>query len=122
MTPQRLMIVDDSTIIRHKIERAVLGTPVEVIGQAENGRIALDMFSRLAPDLVTLDITMPEMDGLEALQAMLKLHPDSRILVISALADKATGIEALTKGASGFLCKPFSDEELNEALQELAAP
>lgn len=116
----RLMIVDDSTVIRHKIERAVLGHDVQVVGQAGNGREALSMFRQLDPDLITLDITMPEMDGLAALQAMLQVRPEARVLVISALADKATGIEALTKGASGFLCKPFSDMELNEALKELA--
>lgn len=116
----KLLIVDDSTVIRHKIERAVTSKGVDVVGQADNGRDALSKFSQLQPDLVTLDITMPEMDGLEALEAMLQTNPEARVLVISALADKATGIEALTRGALGFLCKPFSDIELNEALIELA--
>lgn len=116
----KLLIVDDSTVIRHKIERAVSGRDVEVVGQAGDGRDAIAIFKKVNPDLVTLDITMPEMDGLDALEAMLAHCPDARVLVISALADKATGIEALTRGALGFLTKPFSDHELNDALRELA--
>ncbi|MGB0723421.1 MAG: response regulator [Gammaproteobacteria bacterium] len=116
----QLMIVDDSTVVRNKIERAVSGKGIQVIGQACNGREAVDRYTKTPTELVTLDITMPEMDGLQCLSHLIRINPDVRVLVISALADKATGIEALTKGASGFLCKPFSDSELTEALHELA--
>ena len=62
---------------------------------------------------------MPQMDGIECIEALIAKNPDLRILVVSALSDKATGIEALQKGASGFLCKPFTEEQLLEALEEL---
>jgi len=116
----RLLVVDDSKIMRNKIERSVRAHDVDVVGQASNGREAILMFRQFSPDLVTLDITMPEMDGLEVLDVLLTDNPEARVLVISALADKATAIEALVRGALGFLCKPFDDLELNNALRELA--
>ena len=66
-----------------------------------------------------MDLTMPEMDGIECIEKSLEIKPNMLILVISAIADKATAIEALKKGAHGFLCKPFSDQELVDALLEL---
>ena len=116
----RLMVVDDSKVMRNKIERAVREHNVDVIAEAGNGREAVELFRKHQPDLVTLDITMPELDGLEVLDILLSERPDARVLVISALADKATAIEALIRGALGFLCKPFDDLELNNALRELA--
>ena len=83
------------------------------------GREALDLHARMHPTIVTMDLTMPEMDGNECVAELVKRDPDIRILVISALADKATAIDALEKGASGFLCKPFTDRQLNEALRKL---
>jgi len=115
----RLLVVDDSKVMRNKIERSVKSHNVEVVGQASNGKDAIIMFRQLAPDLVTLDITMPEMDGLEVLDVLLAENSEARILIISALADKSTAIEALIRGALGFLCKPFDDIELNNALREL---
>ena len=116
----KLLVVDDSKVMRNKIERSVTAHRVDVVGHASNGREAIIMFRQLKPDLVTLDITMPEMDGLETLDILLSDNPDARVLIISALADKATAIEALVRGALGFLCKPFDDMELNNALRELA--
>jgi two-component system chemotaxis response regulator CheY len=66
-----------------------------------------------------MDITMPEMDGIECVEQLVAMNPDVLILVISALADKATAIEAMKKGANGFLCKPFTDRQLTDALDEL---
>jgi len=115
----RLMIVDDSNIMRRKIERSQDIANVEVVGTASNGREALELHASAQPTLVTMDLTMPEMDGIECVEKLVERDPAIRILVISALADKSTAIEALEKGASGFLCKPFSDRQLNDALVKL---
>jgi len=114
----RLMVVDDSNVIRRRIERAN-ELDLEFVGAARNGREALEMHARLQPTLVTMDLTMPEMDGSECVEQLVARDPALRILVISALADKLTAIEALEKGASGFLCKPFTDQQLNDALRKL---
>ena len=117
--PHRLMIVDDSNIMRRKIERSQEIPNVEIVGTAGNGREALELPASSRPPLVTMDLTMPEMDGIECVEQLVDRDPDIRILVISALADKATAIEALEKGASGFLCKPFTERQLNAALVKL---
>jgi two-component system chemotaxis response regulator CheY len=117
--PIRMMIVDDSNVIRRRIERCQRVDGVEVVGTASNGVEALALFVELDPDVVTMDITMPQMDGIECVERMVNLKPGVLILVISALADKATAVEAMEKGANGFLNKPFSDRQLNDALLEL---
>jgi len=115
----RLLIVDDSNVIRRRIERANDLPEIECVGAARNGREALEMHRQLRPTLVTMDLTMPEMDGAECVALLVERDPQIRILVISALADKLTAIDALEKGANGFLCKPFTDRQLNEALRKL---
>lgn len=114
-----LMIVDDSNIIRRKIERCNDSEQFNVVATAENGAQAIDKFIEMRPEVVTMDLTMPEMDGIACIQQLVAIDPEVKILVVSALSDKATGIEALKKGAQGFLCKPFTEEELLEALTEL---
>lgn len=114
-----LMIVDDSNLIRRQIERMTRTDHLRVVGTAGNGEDAVRMFGELKPDLVTMDITMPKMDGIECVTHMLKIRPDSCILIISALADKATAIEAIKRGANGFLSKPFSEKDLNIAFDKL---
>ena len=115
----RLLVVDDSNVIRRRIERANEVPGIEYVGSASNGVEALEMHARLQPTLVTMDLTMPEMDGAECVSQLVQRDPQLRILVISALADKLTAIEALERGASGFLCKPFTDRQLNDALRKL---
>jgi two-component system, chemotaxis family, chemotaxis protein CheY len=115
----RLLVVDDSNVVRRRIERSNEVPEIEVVGAARDGLEALEMHARLHPTLVTMDLTMPQMGGTECVAALAQRDPQLRILVISALADKLTAIEALEKGASGFLCKPFTDRQLNEALRKL---
>jgi two-component system chemotaxis response regulator CheY len=119
--PLRLMIVDDSNVIRRRIERCQQQASLEVVGLASNGVEAVEVFRRMDPDIVTMDITMPQMDGIECVERLVAIKPDVLILIVSALADKATAVEAMEKGANGFLSKPFSDRQLNEALEELIA-
>jgi two-component system chemotaxis response regulator CheY len=115
----RLMVVDDSNVIRRRIERANDLPEIRFVGAARNGLEALAMHAELRPTLVTMDLTMPEMDGSECVAQLVARDPSILILVISALADKLTAIEALERGASGFLCKPFTDQQLNDALRKL---
>jgi two-component system, chemotaxis family, chemotaxis protein CheY len=118
-TPLKMLIVDDSNIIRRRIERCQQIDRLEVVGAASNGREAVKLFERTRPDVVTMDLTMPEMDGIQCVEEIVQMNPNVLILVISALADKATAVEAIEKGANGFLCKPFTDRQLNDALAEL---
>src|ERR1700691_4522727 len=117
----KLMIVDDSTIIRRRIERSQQIARLEVVGSASNGRAAVEMFRRTQPDVVTMDLTIPEMDGIECVEELIAINSNVLILVVSALADKATAGEAIEKGANGFFFKPFTDRQLNDALEELLA-
>lgn len=116
---RKLLIVDDSNIIRNKIARALGAYGLEIVGMAPNGESALRMFGENRPQVVTMDLTMPEMDGIECIRKLHAIDPVVRILVVSALADKATAIQALKEGAQGFLCKPFTEDELTEAIGEL---
>lgn len=118
-TQLKLLIVDDSNVIRRRIERCQQIEHLQVVGLASNGVEAIEVFRQTDPDVVTMDITMPEMDGIECVEQLVAIKPDVLILIISALADKATAVEAMEKGANGFLNKPFSDRQLNEALAEL---
>lgn len=117
----RLMIVDDSNIIRNRIQRLYNSDTFSLVATATNGDDAVEKFKLYKPEVITMDLTMPQMDGLECIEKLVELEPGVRILVVSALSDKATGIKALELGASGFLCKPFSEEELVEALDELVS-
>ena len=115
----KLLIVDDSGIMRRRIERSQQFEELELVGTAGDGEEAIELFKRTDPDVVTMDLTMPRMDGIECIGRLVAMKPAVRILVISALADKATAVEAMEKGANGFLNKPFTDRQLNEAIAEL---
>ncbi len=120
----KIMVVDDSKIIRGKITQIIRDSArmeLRLTGIAKNGLEAIDLCKKTMPDLATMDLTMPELDGVETISKLVEINPNILILVVSALADKATAIEALKRGAHGFLCKPFSDIELNEAIKELVA-
>ncbi|MDQ3058362.1 MAG: response regulator [Pseudomonadota bacterium] len=118
----RLLIVDDSNMIRTRISRVVQNgglKGVVLAGLARNGAEAVRIAKAVRPDVVTMDLTMPEMDGIECIQALLRFDPGMNILVVSALSDKSTAIQALKLGARGFVAKPFTDEELQIALLDV---
>jgi two-component system, chemotaxis family, chemotaxis protein CheY len=115
----RLMIVDDSNMIRARIARLVQSpklSHVILVGLAKDGEEAIRLAKATNPQVVTMDITMPQVDGLQAIKALVAHNPDVSILVVSAMDDKSTAISAIKAGARGFLAKPFSDEELQMAL------
>ncbi|MGB8356818.1 MAG: response regulator [Chthoniobacteraceae bacterium] len=115
----KLLIVDDSMVMRRALTLSIQSSNFQEVRSAANGMLALKQFRDFLPDVVTLDLTMPELGGIEALEEMLKIKPETKIMIVSALADDATAIEALKKGAEQFICKPFTPEELNQALLEM---
>jgi len=115
----KMMIVDDSSLIRQKIERECDHSMFKIVSSAVNGADAITKYKDSSPEVVTMDLTMPNLDGIECIKGLIDINPSCRILVISALNDKETGIEALEVGAMGFITKPFSTGELQEALREI---
>ena len=114
----KLLVVDDSDVTRRAIRRSV-ETPDDQIETAANGIEALRVLERFEPDVVTMDISMPEMDGITCIENILRRRPKTRILVISALKDKPTAVEAVKRGAQGFLLKPFTAEALSFEIGDL---
>ena len=122
MKVKGLMVVDDSMVFRNRISRLATNPRLSgllVVARAENGFDAVQQAKLHKPDFVTMDLTMPVMDGPECLEALRTILPEARILVVSALSDRATALKALTRGAHGFLLKPFTDDQLIDSLQEL---
>ena len=99
----KLMIVDDSVIIRNRIERSLSSLQLEIVATASNGDEAVRLFKEHQPDLITMDLTMPQMDGLECIKRIRDMSKETSILVISALSDRQTGLKALQSGARLYL-------------------
>ena len=115
---KRVMVVDDSRMICMQMKNLLQGTDYEVAAYCRDGEEAVEQYGEVAPDLVTMDIIMPGMDGLEAAQAILEDYPDARILMVSSLAYDDTFEEAKSIGAKAFLDKPFDAEKLLAALDQ----
>ena len=114
-----LLIVDDSLIIRQAIARFMENFDIEIIATAHNGETALELYRKFFPDFVTLDITMPGLGGFHVLKEMIKINKKSKIIVVTALADKATGLKVLKMGASSYLNKPFGAQKFKSAFERL---
>ncbi|MDR2551707.1 MAG: response regulator [Treponema sp.] len=115
----KLLIVDDSLMMRKMVERALAEKNFTIAGTAQNGEEALEIFAKTLPDLVTLDISMPKMDGLSCLMEMLKIKGDAKILMVSSQSDTAIAKETLARGAAGFITKPFSAADLIKKVNEI---
>ncbi|MEM6821490.1 MAG: response regulator [Verrucomicrobiota bacterium] len=115
----KMLVVDDSGIARRNVLEDLKTHSFEEIFEAASGEEAIDLYEKHSPDLVTMDITMPGLDGLTCVTRIIDINPSARILVISALGDEDTAIEAVERGASGYVCKPYTSEELNTAFDEL---
>ncbi len=116
----KLLVVDDSLVMRNAIARSLDSESIGQVLFAEDGTEALALFSEHRPELVTMDLTMPRLDGLGAIAAIRALEPSATILVISALNSHRDAIEAIRRGACGFLTKPFTADEVVDAIRLIA--
>lgn len=115
--PKTILVVDDAAFMRMMI-RDILAREGYVIQEAVNGRDALEKYRETRPDLVTLDITMPEMDGIEALRAIRGINPAARVLMVSAMGQQKMMVDALESGALDFLVKPFQPTKVLETVKK----
>lgn len=116
---KRLMVVDDSRVLEYQICKLLEDTDYEVAAYCENGEEAIARYEEVRPDIVTMDIIMPGIDGLEAAQIIAEAHPDARIIMISSLAYEDTLQEAEAVGAKLFIYKPIDRENLLDALEQV---
>ena len=114
---KNLLVVDDAAIIRKMICDTVISAGWEVVGQAANGQEAIELYKQLRPDAVTLDIVMPEFNGLHALTGIREFDPDAKVVMVSAVDQKRVLKEALQLGAADFLVKPFDRDVLIATLE-----
>ena len=117
--PRTLLVTDDAVIIREMIKDAAISAGWQIVGEAANGREAVERYAELRPDACTLDLVMPEYDGLYALRGIIELDPDARVAVVSALDQKKVFADALRAGAADFVVKPFDREILIETLEQM---
>jgi len=116
---KRLLIIDDALIIREMIKETVCGDGWEVVGEASNGKAGVAAFCQSSPDVVTLDLVMPESSGLEALTAIRERDPAAKVLIVSAIAQSEVLEQTLRLGASDFIVKPFQRTTLLTTLNKL---
>ena len=117
----RVLVVDDAAFMRKMVSDALAKGGHEVIGQAGNGVEALEQFRELRPDLMTLDITMPEKDGLATLKDLMELDPSAKVIMCSALGQESKVLESIKLGARDFVVKPFKPERVQEAVTKALA-
>ena len=117
--PIRVLVVDDAAFMRKMIRDIFTNDEFDVVGEAQNGREAVERFRELQPDLVSMDIVMPEMGGIEATREILALRPDAVVLICSALGQEPLVMEAIEAGASDFIIKPFKGEDVLSVVRKV---
>jgi len=116
---KKVLIVDDAAFMRMMIKDILSKNGYEVVGEAENGARAIEKYKDLAPELVIMDITMPEMDGIQAVKEIRKTSPEAKIIMCSAMGQQAMVIESIQAGAKDFIVKPFQAERVLEAVKKV---
>ncbi|MGC4375646.1 response regulator [Fictibacillus sp. Mic-4] len=114
----RILIVDDAAFMRMMIKDILVKNGYEVVGEAADGMQAVEKYKELSPDLVTMDITMPEMDGITALKEIKKINGDAKVIMCSAMGQQAMVIDAIQAGAKDFIVKPFQPDRVIEAIKK----
>ena len=115
----KILIVDDAAFMRMMIKDVLTKNGFDVVGEAENGKIALDKYKELSPDLVIMDITMPEVNGIDALKSIKAVNADAKVVMCSAMGQQAMVIEAIQSGAKDFIVKPFQADRVCEAVRKV---
>lgn len=113
-----VLIVDDAAFMRMMLKDILGKNGYEIVGEAENGQVAVDKYKELNPDLVTMDITMPEMDGISAVKKIKAMNANARVVMCSAMGQQAMVIDAIQAGARDFIVKPFQADRVLEAIQK----
>lgn len=116
---KRVLIVDDATFMRMMIKDILVKNGFEIAGEAENGQKAVALYQELKPDVVTMDITMPEMDGITAIKAIRQIDADAKIIMCSAMGQQLMVMEAIQAGAKDFIVKPFQQDRVIQALNKV---
>ncbi len=116
---KKVLIVDDAAFMRITLKTMLEKNGFEVVGEAANGAEGVKKYSELKPDAVTMDITMPELDGVSALREIKKIDPGAKVVMISAMGQESMVKESIIAGASGFLVKPFKEEAVIKAIGNL---
>ncbi|MBE3588283.1 MAG: response regulator [Thermoanaerobacteraceae bacterium] len=116
---KKILVVDDAAFMRMMIKNIVTKNGYEVAGEAENGKEAVKMYAELKPDLVTMDITMPEMDGIDAVKAIRAMDPNANIIMCSAMGQQAMVMDAIQAGAKDFIVKPFQQDRILQAIERV---
>ncbi len=114
----RIMLVDDASFMRMMLKNILVGSGYEVIGEAENGAKAVEQYKALKPDLVIMDIIMPEMGGIDAVREIVKQNPSAKILMCSSMGQQSLVVEAIQAGAKDFIVKPFQPSNVLEAVKK----
>ena len=117
----KVLVVDDSQFMRLNIINYLTKNNIDVVGQAANGSEAIRLYKELKPDIVTMDITMPDMNGVEAVKEIIKMDPNAKIIMCSAMGQQAMVIDAIQAGARDFVVKPFQPERVIEAVKKALA-
>ncbi len=113
-----ILVVDDAAFMRMNLKKMLEDAGHEVVGEAEDGNKAVEKYKELEPDLVTMDITMPDLDGIEALKKIKDINPEARVIMCSAMGQQAMVIEAVEAGASDFVVKPFKQDRVAKAVEK----
>ena len=116
---KKVMVVDDAMFMRASLKMMLEKNGFEVVAEAENGAIAVQKYKELKPDFVTMDITMPEMDGLQALKLIRQFDSDAKVVVVSAMGQEPVVKEAILSGAKSFIVKPFKEDFVLKTLNSL---
>jgi len=115
----KVMLVDDASFMRMMLKNILVGSGYEVVGEAENGAKAVEQFKALKPDLVIMDIIMPEMGGIDAVREIMKTNPAAKILMCSSMGQQSLVVEAIQAGAKDFIVKPFQPSNVLDAVKKV---